>query len=136
MVKKLIIAIIIVALLVGGGWYYFTQIYSTPIGKIIENGKEYQGKLLTISGEVTEIGNALIYTDYTSGEIKVIKEGMLVGVVGKRYYKLKDKTGEITVITKGVLPGKGAKLRIKGKIDEYAIGSKQLLVFEEQVKPQ
>ncbi len=110
MIKNIIIGILIAVILGGGAWYYFTQVDHTPIEKILKNPRAYDGKTLTIAGEVT---------DRTS--LMVIK-----------FFKLKDKTGEITVITKRSLPAIGSKERVKGKVEEaFSLGDQQMLVFVE-----
>jgi hypothetical protein len=83
---------------------------TTPIGKIIENPREYSDRTLTISGEVAEAHGFLVM----------------------KYFVLRDETGEIPVVTNKTLPKKGTKLKIKGIIKEaFAIGDRQLLVFIE-----
>ena len=46
---------------------------------------------------------------------------------------LRDKTGEIIVVTKKPLPEVRSKVRVTGKIDEaFSIGDQRLLVFVEE----
>jgi hypothetical protein len=115
MVKKLIIAIIIVIVLIligGGVWYYFNRTYHPRIETIIKNPKEYVGKVITLDGEVTD--RTAFFT--------VVK-----------FYKLKDDSGEIIVVTKKKLPEVRSKVGVKGKIDEsFSIGEEKLLVFMEE----
>ncbi len=104
-------AILIVAIAVGA-WYYFTQARHTSIEKILSNPTVYQGKEVTVEGEVT---------DRTA----------FFGVV--KFFKVKDKTGEIIVSTKRSLPDPKSTARVKGRIDEtFTVGDQKLLVLEEE----
>ncbi len=111
MLKNIIIGVSIAIILGGGAWYYFAQVEHTPIEKVLKNPRAYDGKVITIAGEVT---------DRTS-------------LMFVKFFKLKDKTGEITVITKRSLPNVGAKERVKGKVEEaFSIGDQQTRVFVEE----
>jgi hypothetical protein len=112
MVKKVIILIVIVIVLGGVAWYYFRQTRHPRIEDILTNPRAYQGKLVTIEGEIT---------DRTSF-FTVLK-----------FYKVRDKTGEIIVVTKGALPEVREKVRVGGKVDDaFPIGDQKLLVFVEE----
>ncbi len=83
---------------------------TTPIGKIIENPRDFDGKSIAISGEVTEIFSLLVI----------------------KYFVVKDKTGEIIVVTERPLPKQGTKIKVKGTVEEaFSIGDKQLIVIVE-----
>jgi hypothetical protein len=111
MLKNIIIGVLVVIIVAGGAWYYVNNIAHTPIGKILENPRDYDGKDLTISGEVTD----------------------RVSLLFVKYFQLKDNTGEITVVTKRSLPAIGSKVRVKGHVEEaFAIGDQQMLVFMEE----
>jgi hypothetical protein len=113
--KKVItsIIIIVVLILIGGGiWYYLNRTYHPRIGSILNNPRDYIGKVVTLDGEVTD--RTAFFT------------------VAK-FYKLKDDSGEIIVVTKKTLPELKSKVGVKGKIDEaFAIGDDKLLVFIEE----
>jgi hypothetical protein len=113
MLKKGIVGLIIILILIGiGAWYYLSRVHYSEIKSIFDNPKAYQGKEVTIEGEVT---------DRTSF------------FVVKKFYKVKDKTGEIIVVTKKTLPELKGMVRVKGKIDEaFPIGDLRLLVFVEE----
>jgi hypothetical protein len=86
------------------------KIFATPINKILENPRDYDGKPVKISGEVTEV----------------------FGLVVVKYFVVKDKTGEIIVVTKRPLPREGTKITVKGKVQNaFSIGDKQLIVIVE-----
>ena len=118
MKKNLWISIVIVFIIGLGliGLYVFQNITTTPIfvtsiGKIISNPRPYEDKVVNVYGEVTEKKSFLLV----------------------KYFKLKDKTGEIVVITKKVIPSIGVKIKVKGKVEEsFSIGDYQLLVIIEE----
>ncbi|OGP88404.1 MAG: hypothetical protein A2031_09995 [Deltaproteobacteria bacterium RBG_19FT_COMBO_43_11] len=117
MLKKIIIGLLIV-IAIGAGvwaWYYFIQVRPTSIEKIVKNPSSYTGKELVMEGEVT---------DRTS----------FFGT--PKFYKLKDKSGEIIVTTRKSLPEVGFSATVKGKIDDaFALGNQKLLVcIEESVE--
>jgi hypothetical protein len=110
--KGIITIVIIIIIVVGGAWYFFSRPHYPTIGKILGNPKAYEGKVITLQGEVT---------DRTS-----------IFVVLK-FYKVKDKTADIVVVTKRTLPEAKSNVLVKGKIDEaFPIGDQKLLVFVEE----
>jgi hypothetical protein len=112
MLKKIIIAILIVIVIGAGVWYYFSQVHPTSIQKIVNNPSDYTGKELAIEGEIT---------DRTS----------FFGVL--KFYKLKDKSGEMIVTTRKSLPEVKSNALVKGRIDDaFALGDQKLLVFIEE----
>ncbi|HUL32036.1 MAG TPA: hypothetical protein VLZ03_16410 [Thermodesulfobacteriota bacterium] len=114
MAKKLIISIsiLVVIAIAGGVWYYFNRVHPTPIEEILGNPKAYEGKEVTIEGVVTD----------RTAFFVVLK-----------FYKLKDKTGEMTVVTRKSLPELRSTIALKGRIDNaFPIGDEKLLVFVEE----
>lgn len=87
--------------------------FTTPIGSLLKNPRDYEGKLVKVSGEVTENMNIFII----------------------KGFKLKDDTGEIFVITDKILPKVGAKATAQGYIKEgFTIGDVQSIVIMESSK--
>jgi len=85
-------------------------ISTTPINRIIDNPRDYDGKTVTVSGEVTETFSFFVL----------------------KYFVLDDGTGTITVITRKPLPKKGSKIRVKGKVNEmFSLGDTRALVIIE-----
>jgi len=110
---KKVFGIIFIALIIAAGfWYYKTNVEGiTPIGKILKNPGPYAEKIVTIKGTVTE----------------------RVSFMFMKYFKIKDRTGEIMVITERPLPSVGAKITVKGMVhDAFSFGGEQLLVFVEK----
>ena len=84
------------------------NLFTTPINKISENPRDYVGKTVTVSGEVTRVFSLFIV----------------------KYFVVKDKTGEITIVTEKPLPQVGKKIKVKGAVKEaFAIGDQQLMVI-------
>ena len=112
MFKRIIVVILIAVIVTAGFWYYKKNIEGiTPIGKILKDPRLYEGKIITIKGMVTERVSFMII----------------------KYYKVKDRTGEIMVITEKLLPSVGAKITVKGKVnDAFSLGGEQMLVFMEK----
>jgi hypothetical protein len=87
------------------------SLFSTPIGKILENPRDYADKTVTISGEVTQVFSLLII----------------------KYFTVKDSTGEIVVITEKPLPKPGARMKVKGTVKEaFSLGDKSVVVIIEK----
>jgi hypothetical protein len=102
------IAVMLVPLLLSCG-----LIGTTDIGDIAANPRKYVETEVTVSGEVTEVFSLLVL----------------------RYFVVRDKTGEITVITEKPLPAKGEKISVSGMVKEaYSLGSVTRLVIVEGPK--
>ena len=109
--KGIAIAIVIVIALGAGVWYYFSQTHRTDIEKLANNPAAYAGKEVAIEGEVT---------DRTA----------LFGAL--KFYKIKDKSGEMIVVTKKSLPEIKSTEAVKGRIDEaFSMGDQKLVVLVE-----
>lgn len=107
------VSIVAVAVLVlaciGGGIYYFTNVSAVPIADLLGNPRQYDGKTVTISGEVIQQSSFLM-----------------------KSFRVKDATGEVDVVTTRFLPKVGEKVRVKGRLKEpIAIGDVKMQYFEE-----
>ena len=86
---------------------------STPIGKILSSPRDYEGKVVKINGTVTQSMNLMFL----------------------KYFALNDKTGEIYVVTKRILPKQGDSVSVKGHVEEgFTIGSAQFIVMIEDTE--
>ncbi|MCG3110532.1 MAG: hypothetical protein LLH30_09445 [Candidatus Manganitrophus sp. SA1] len=82
-----------------------------PISEIQGHPREWVGKTVQVSGEVKEAFSLVLY----------------------KYFIVKDKTGEIRVVTSKPLPRKGEQIRVEGKVEEgFAIGSDPQTVIKEK----
>ncbi|NWG01400.1 MAG: hypothetical protein HXY44_00925 [Syntrophaceae bacterium] len=87
------------------------QRFTTSISKILENPRNYEGKTVTVSGEVTRVFSLIII----------------------KYFVIQDGTGEITIVTEKALPKIGTKMKVKGTVKEaFSIGDQQLIVLFEK----
>ena len=87
------------------------NLFTTPIHKILADPRTYAGKTVTVSGEVTRV----------------------YGLVFIKYFKVRDATGEITVVTEKPLPKVGSKIKVKGTVKEaFSIGDQQVVVIVEK----
>lgn len=85
-------------------------LFATDIGKIKQDPRAFDGKQVTVSGEVQTT----------------------INVLGLGYYEIADNTGSIGVVTRGAVPRKGERVRVKGKVDQaFAIAGKSLVVIVE-----
>jgi len=109
MVKKVVIAILMVMAIGGGAWYYFNRAHHTRIETILDNPKAYVGKEVTIEGEVTD--RTAFFTTV-------------------KFFRVRDKTGEIIVSTKKALPEVRSTVLVKGSVDEaFPVGDQKFVVL-------
>lgn len=104
--RRLIAAFLVIFLSAG-----CTSLLATPIKKIQDNPREYSGKPVTVSGEVTELFSLFVI----------------------KYFVVNDSTGEIIIVTQKPLPAKGSKITVKGTVQEaFSLGDQQLIVIMEK----
>ncbi len=88
-------------------------INTTKIGDIINHPRDYAGKEVTISGEVTETLSLFVV----------------------KYFVVRDNSGEISVVTERPLPAKGEKIKVKGSVKEaFSLGTQTSLVLVERTE--
>jgi len=113
MIRYAFIIILLLSLLASGCDQAGSPL-SVPIGKVLSNPRNYEGKTITLSGTV----------------------GETMSVVVLKAFQLSDDTGQIFVVTERMLPKQGEKLRIKGTVVEaFSLGNQTLTVFQEQIQP-
>ncbi len=102
------VAILFITLLLSAGCSSFM---ATPIKKILDNPRDYNGKTVTVSGEVAEVFSLFVI----------------------KYFTVKDATGEIVVVSQTPLPRKGSKITVTGTVQEaFSLGESQLIVIVEK----
>jgi hypothetical protein len=83
---------------------------ATSIKDIRDDPRAYDGKTVTVSGEVKSATSLLVV----------------------KFFTLADSTGEIIVITERPLPKNGQRLRVRGVVHEaFSIGNESVMVIEE-----
>ncbi len=86
-------------------------LFATSIKDILDDPRGYDGRTVTVSGEVKEATSLLVV----------------------KFFTIADSTGQITVVTEMPLPKKGSRLRVTGVVHEaFSLGSSELLVIEER----
>ena len=110
--RRVVIALLIILAIGGAAWYYFTRVHHTMIEKVLSNPPAYAGKTVAIEGEVTD-RTAFFAT--------------------LKFFKVRDKSGEIIVVTKKSLPEMRSLVSVHGKTDEaFPVGDQKILVFVEE----
>ena len=105
--RSLALFLISVAALFGG----CSRLNTTPIKSLLEDPRAYEGKVVTIEGRVTDHQSLIVV----------------------KYFKVKDRTGEIVVLTDRLLPNIGQTARVRGKIDQtFLIGDSGVTVLIEE----
>ena len=85
------------------------KLTATKIKDILDHPREYENKEVTIYGTVTNAVSLLVV----------------------KYFELQDDTGTIKVVTDKLLPTKGEKLRVTGRMVAMEIGTERLIVLRE-----
>ena len=99
-----------IILCICAGWLVASCSGPVAIGKIVEERSKYDGKTVTVEGEVSGTQSLLLI----------------------KFYTLQDETGKITVVTEEAMPKDGATKRVKGRVQEaVSILDKSLLVIRE-----
>ncbi len=84
---------------------------TTEIGDIRADPEKYDGKTVTVKGEVKSATNLAFV----------------------KFYVLADGTGEIHVVTERTLPKEGKEVRARGTVHRaFSIGSMSFVVIEER----
>jgi len=82
----------------------------TPIREILDNPGRFDGQRATVAGEVVDSANVLVL----------------------KFYRVRDATGTIAVVTPRGVPKPGARIRATGTVHQaFAIGKDQLTVLVE-----
>ena len=83
----------------------------TTIGEIQNDPPGFEGKTVTVEGDVASGLSLLVISTYV----------------------LRDETGEITVITKSALPNVGSRREVVGRVETgFSLGSMQALVLVDE----
>jgi len=77
----------------------------TPIGEIVQSPGSFEGRTIKVKGKVTEI--------------------IKIPLIEYKSYTLRDKSGEILVLTKGTLPTLNKFAAIKAQVRTMAIINEQ-----------
>ena len=112
---RCVLMISLVVWLLASGCDQVSSPLSVPIGKVLSNPRDYEGKTITLSGIVGETMSLIVI----------------------KAFLLTDDTGQIFVITDRILPKQGEKMRVNGTVVEaFSLGTQTLTVFNENSVPQ
>lgn len=86
------------------------KLTATKIKDILDHPRDYETKDVTVYGTVTG-GVSLVFI---------------------KYFEIQDDTGSIKVVTDRILPAKGEKLRVTGRMTAIEIGPERWIVLREK----
>ncbi len=86
------------------------RVSTTRIKDILDHPRDYENKEITIYGTV--MGGS--------------------SVIVVKYFEIQDDTASIQVFTDRVLPKRGEKLRVTGRMESIELGSERLIVLREK----
>ncbi len=86
------------------------KLTATRIKDILDHPREYENKEVTIYGTVTDAVSLLVV----------------------KYFEIRDDTGTIKVVTDKLLPTKGEKLKVTGRMTAIEIGKERWIVLREK----
>ena len=87
---------------------------ATKIKDILDHPRDYENKEVTIYGTVTNAASLLVV----------------------KYFEIEDGTGTMRVVTDRLLPAKGEKLKVTGRMEVFEMGAERLVVLRETGKPE
>jgi hypothetical protein len=85
------------------------SITATKIRDILDHPRDYQSKEITVYGTVTNAVSLLVI----------------------KYYEIQDGTGSIKVVTDKLLPTRGEKLKVTGRMTVVEMGTERWVVLRE-----
>jgi hypothetical protein len=85
---------------------------ATKIKDILDHPRDYENKEVTIYGTVTNAASLLVV----------------------KYFEIEDGTGTMRVVTDRLLPAKGEKLKVTGRMEVFEMGADRLVVLRETSK--
>ena len=85
---------------------------ATKIKDILDHPRDYENKEVTIYGTVANAASLLVV----------------------KYFEIEDGTGTMRVVTDRLLPTKGEKLKVTGRMEVFEMGADRLVVLRETGK--
>ncbi len=107
--KSLLYAWAIGLALLNSGCNVANSLTSTKIRDLLDHPRDYENKDVTIYGTVTNATSLLVV----------------------KYFEIEDDTGTIKVITDKLLPAKGERMRVTGRMAVVEIGTERWVVLHE-----
>ena len=107
--RKFLLAFIICLAFLNFACHVANSITSTKIRDILDHPRNYENKEVTIYGTVTNAVSLLVV----------------------KYFEIQDGTGAISVVTDKLLPAKGEKLKVTGRMAVIEVGTERWVVLRE-----
>ena len=107
--KALLCALVIGLVLLNFGCDAANSLTSTKIRDLLNHPRDYENKEVTIYGSVTNAASLLVV----------------------KYFEIQDNTGAIKVITDKLLPSKGEKMRVTGRMSVVEVGTERWVALRE-----
>lgn len=89
------------------------SITATKIKDILDHPRDYQSQDITVYGTVTNAVSLLVI----------------------KYYEIQDGTGSIKIVTDRLLPTRGEKLKVTGRMTVVEVGTERWVVLRENQNP-
>ena len=107
--RRFLLAFIICLAFLNFACHVANSITSTKIRDILDHPRNYENKEVTIYGTVTNAVSLLVV----------------------KYFEIQDDTGAISVVTDKLLPAKGEKLKVTGRMAVIEVGTERWVVLRE-----
>jgi hypothetical protein len=105
-VPRIVLVFFLLANLACGVAYSLTP---TKIKDVLDHPRDFEGKDITLNGVVTNAVSLLLV----------------------KYYEIQDGTGNIKIITDKLLPSRGEKLTVTGRMTVVELGTERWVVLRE-----
>jgi len=101
----------LMAVVVVGTWFAWRAFMAIPICEIVNSPREFEGRQVTIAGEVTGRFGVLSFNAFT----------------------VADETGELRILTRRMPPSEGTRVRVRGSVRSgLVLGNWQQVMLIEQ----
>jgi hypothetical protein len=102
-------SLLIILLLFNLGCGVAYSLTPTKIKDVLDHPRDFEGKDITLSGTVTNSVSLLLI----------------------KYYEIQDGTGSIKIVTDKLLPSRGEKLAVTGRMMVVELGTERWIVIRE-----
>ena len=89
---------------------FIDRLGATKIKDVLDHPRDYENKDITVYGTVTGAASFLVI----------------------KFFEIEDDTGAIKVVTDRVLPQKGEKIRVTGRMESIELGLERVIVLREK----
>ena len=107
--KVFLCALVVGLALLNFGCDVANSLTATKIRDLLNHPRDYENKEVTIYGTVTNAASLLVV----------------------KYFEIQDNTGAIKVITDKLLPSKGEKMRVSGRMSVVEVGTERWVALRE-----